>query len=88
MNESKNLYIKYESGMDVGRVLRVIDGAIVNGRIYCNGIEQRDDEVYWVKDCGEWELVIMMPFGDDPLLAVDLSKHGAMRIKVRKKKDY
>lgn len=77
------LYIKYEPGMDVGRVLRVIDGAIVNGRIRCDGVEVRDGEAYMVKRAGEYELVMPMPVGMEDMV-YDTGEGRANAIEVRR----
>ena len=80
-----NVYVKHEHGLDRGWVLRFIADQIVDGRIHCTGIEQRADDVYWVKDCGEYELVLPMPFDDDGTLVFDIGDRRALQFEVRRK---
>lgn len=82
----EHIYIKHEPGMDRGWVMRFISKQIVNGRIYCTGIEQREDDTYWVKDCGEYELVMPMPLDESGTLGFDIGNKRALQFEVRKKR--
>lgn len=89
--EMRCLHIKYEDGLDVGSVLREVAGAIVNGRIRCDGLETRENEeggadTYLVKGCGEREIVIPELFPDERL-TVDLDGRGILVFEVRRKRE-
>lgn len=85
--EKVTVYLKYDKGLDMATVLRNAADQIVNGRIVCTGIERREDEedgVYYVKDCGKYELVIVAPCVDSfPIYDVD--GHGIVALDVRRK---
>ena len=83
--DMNNIYVKHEPGLDRGWVMRFIADQIVDGRIYCTGIEQREDGIYWVKDCGEYELLLPMPFDDSGTLGFDVGGKRALQFEVRKK---
>lgn len=82
--ELENIYLKHEAGIDKGVVLQVVKDAIVNGRIRCDGVEIAEGETYWTKRCGEYELVIPMPYENERTLVFDMDGRRAIQIEVRR----
>lgn len=80
-----HVYVTYDYGEDVPTVLRRIADGIVNGRIECNGVEVREDDTYWVKDCGKYEIAVPMPYEEGQGLTFDVYGRHAMKVDVRKK---
>ena len=84
--EQKNIYIRHDPDMDRRSVMELISEQIVDGKIRCTGMEQRDGEVYWVRDCGEYELVLPMPYDEAETMVFDVSGRRALQFDVRRKK--
>ena len=83
--EWSHIYIKHETGLNRVWVMRFIADQLVDGRIMFTGIEQREDGVYWVKDCGEYEIVVEAPVDSREMLVLDVHGRSDLQFEVRSK---
>ena len=83
--DESTLMIEYDFGEDVKEVLGRISGNIVNGRIECTGIEMDGANTFWVKDCGDYELKMLMPYRQDGTMGYDVHRKRTMVVKVYRK---
>lgn len=86
--DDAKIYIKFDYGEDIVKVLHRVADNIVNGKVHCTGIERDVDEDrnYWVKDCGDYELLVNMPVRRSENLEYDVDGLMAICFDVRNKK--
>ena len=85
--EYGSIYINYNMGDDIATTLRRVADNIVNGKIHFNGIEENadEDEMYWVKDCGDYDLKVKLPIDGKKDLTLDMDERYAICFYIRDK---
>lgn len=83
-----SIYINYDVGADIATVLRLVADNIADGKIRFTGIEvnEEEEQTYWVKDCGDYELKVLLPFDGKKDFVLDISKRVAICFYIRFKK--